>query len=227
MARSVGGWWRRCGGGRAGTAAAFLACLVAATGVLMGAGEAPVAQAEAPAPPSPKRPRAKPDVPELPYPPPLPDQTVKFKSVATAYADALRGLCYDWSVVAAMCMQLPGEQAPVTAETKARLAQMRRTRVQVREMQRAFREGEARAVERFPADQLVQASRVQLADLRLHVEADLRTLEEVQGLLSESGNDRHVSFSKAVHLLKELESGERGTRRKATLKAIMALKCEP
>jgi len=208
-------------------AASLAACFVLATGVLMGAAAVPDAQADTATPPSPKRSRGKPDTPELPYPPPLPDQTVKFKSVATAYADALRGLCYDWSVVAAMCMQLPGEQAPVTAETKARLAQMRRTRVQVREMQRAFREGEARAVERFPADQLVQASRVQLADLRLHVEADLRTLDEVQGLLSESGNDRHVAFSKAVHLLKELESGERGTRRKATLKAIMALKCEP
>lgn len=227
MGRRVGGWWRRSKGGRAVTVAGFMACVVLVTGALMGAAPVPIAQADTTTPPSPKRPRGKADVPELPYPPPLPDQTVRFKSVATAYADALRGLCYDWSVVAAMCMQLPGEQAPVTAESKARLAQMRRTRVQVREMQRAFREGEARAVERFPADQLVQASRVQLADLRLHVEADLRTLDEVQGLLSESGNDRHVAYSKAVHLLKELETGERGTRRKATLKAIMALKCEP
>lgn len=164
--------------------------------------------------------------PAVPGPPQLPDRTADFKLVATAYVDALRSVCYDSTVVAAMCMQLAPDNAPVTPEAKAKLQQSRRSRQKVREAVRDIRDGAAKEVLAFPTDSLVTASRAQAADLRLHVQADLRTLDEVQDLLGAVGVDKYVAYAKAMHLLKELDSGERGTRRKATLKAIMALKVE-
>ncbi|MBL9141480.1 MAG: hypothetical protein JNK53_06395, partial [Phycisphaerae bacterium] len=136
------------------------------------------------------------------------------------------GVCYDSSVVAAMCMQLAPDNAPVTPESKARLQQSRRARQRVRDSVRDLREGAAKTALAFPSDSLVTASRAQAADLRLHIEADLRALDQVQDLLAETGADKYVAYDRAIHLLKELDTGERGTRRKATLKAIMALKIE-
>lgn len=166
------------------------------------------------------------DVPLVPAPPPLPDRTADFKAAATAYSDALRNVCYDWSVVAAMSLQLPSDRAPQTPETKAQVQQVRRARQRVREALRDLREGPAKVIATFPSDRLVSASRAQAADLRLHIESDLRALDQVQELLADTGSDKYVDFAKAVHLLKDLDTGDRGARRKATLKAIMALKTE-
>lgn len=164
------------------------------------------------------------DVPEVPGPPAEPDLTPELKAAATAYVDALRTLCYDSTMVAAMSLRLPADNAPVTPENKAAVQQVRRERQKLRESLRDLRDGPAREVRAISPERLVHASRAQAADLRLLVDADLRALDQVQDLLAQTGQDKYVAYAKAVHLLKDLETGERGARRKATLKAIMALK---
>ncbi len=186
---------------------------------------APEEDAAPPRPPLSATPRARPaDVPEIPGPPADADLTPELKAAATAYVDALRTLCYDSTMVAAMSLKLPPDAAPVTPESKAAIQQARRARQRLRDALRDLREGPVRDLRAIPGERLVQASRALAADLRLLADADLRALDQVQDLLAQTGADKYVAFAKAAHILKDLETGERGARRKATLKAIMALK---
>ncbi len=190
-------------------------------------------------PKKPRKPRAKPveergegskeapaAVPATAAPPDiaLPDRTIDLKAATSRYCDGLRSVVFDASVATSLTLRLAPESAPITIERKNQLVAAKRARERLRDAVRDLRADAARVLLEFHLDSLVAAARSCASDMQLHVAADLEALDEISRLLAERGPDKYASFSKAAHTLRDLDTGDRGARRKATLKAILALK---
>jgi hypothetical protein len=181
---------------------------------------------ETPAPPTPAPPTppTRDAVPPAPPDLALPDRTVDLKAAASRYSDVLRSVAFDASVATSQSLRLAPDSAPITIERKNQLITARRARERLRDAVRDLRADAARVLLEFHLDSLGAAARSCASDMQLHVAADLEALDEVLRLLVERGPDKFASFGKAAHTLRDLDSGDRGARRKATLKSILALK---
>lgn len=152
------------------------------------------------------------------------DRTADLKALVRRFDDELREAIYDTSVVVRMAQRLPTGNTPVTTRNRGQFTAVRRAREDLRKTLRTLHKEAFLPVLAFPLDTVPPVARSHASDLLSLAEADLQVLDEVQELLAERGPDKPTALAKAAHLIKDLDTGERGARRKKTVKAILALR---